>query len=249
MNFHPILAADLIQTIFGVIVFVIWIVGQILGSREQAKRKQKPARPQRQPVAPADMGQRPINQGPANQGPAQQGPRNQEDALRSEVEEFLRRAQGKTEQPKPVPQRQLAESKPSSRRQPSEQKQQRREKKRRQEQQAERKQLSKPLSPGQDGAIRTEGVADHVARHLSTEDIAAQTRTLGSEVAAADDRVEARLHEKFDHDLGQLQHRETPIELQEVDADIASEVAAMIRRPEGMRQLIIANEILRRPDW
>jgi len=82
---------------------------------------------------------------------------------------------------------------------------------------------------------------------MSTQDIAARTQTLGAEVATADDQLESRLRKKFDHNVGRLEHRESPVKLQK--ADIAAEVTAMLRSPEGMRQLIIANEILRRPEW
>ncbi len=241
MHLQPILAADLIQMIFGIIVFVIWIVGQILGSREQVKRKQRPQRPrQPRPVAPADQG---------IPGP-RQGPRNQEDALRSEVEEFLRRAQGKPAEPKAAPQQQAPKTIAPPTRRPTESEQPRR---KQPAQQARRPQQARTPQQGRPGSIRTEGVAEHVQRHISTDDIAEHTRTLGAEVASADDEVESRLHEKFDHSLGQLQRRETEVDrtAESVDEsnDIATEVAEMLRKPEGMRQLIIANEILRRPNW
>ncbi len=239
MNVQPIVAADIIQMIFGIIVFVIWIVGQILGSREQAKRKQRPQRPrQPRPVAPADQGM----------APPQQGPRNQEDALRSEVEDFLRRAQGKPAEPKSAPQ----QSKPIARpiRRPSESDQPRRKQPVRQ---VQRPQQARTLEPDRPGSIRSEGVAEHVELHITTDDITESTRSLGATVANADDEVELRLHEKFDHSLGRLERRQTEVDSTTKSTndstDIAAEVAEMLRKPEGMRQLIIANEILRRPNW
>lgn len=219
MEFSPILAADLIQTIFGVVVFILWAIGQYVGSREEAKRKKEVGRPREQePIDLAEVAERPVPQ----------RPRNQEDALRSEVEDFLRRAQGKPEEPKPTPV--VRQTTPERRRPPR----------------REKPQPTSSIPP----SIRNEGVGEHVARHLSTDDIAAHTQTLGAKVATADDRLESHLHEKFDHSLGKLGHVE---QVKTVDAeqrnDIAAEVAKMLRSPEGVRQIIIANEILRRPEW
>lgn len=241
MTLQPLFAADFIQLVIYGIVFIVWILGQVLGGRKNAQqKKQPPLRPQQpQPVdmaegVPQPNDQRFGDQRMGNQGPRNQ-PQNQEDALRNEVEDFLRRAQGKP--PKP-----------------------RQEKRPRPTPQPERKRPLAPiatLAPAvslQEGhslqeshSLRDEGVAEHVARHISTQDIAAHTQTLGAEVATADDQLESRLHEKFDHNVGRLEHRESSAKREE--ADIAAEVAAMLRSPEGMRQLIVANEILRRPEW
>ncbi|MGI9429931.1 MAG: hypothetical protein ACR2NM_14815 [Bythopirellula sp.] len=220
-----LILADIFENIIGAIFVIFWIAVQILGGRQDAKKKQKPPRqrpPQRQP---ADLGQ-PVNL--AGGEPRPPGPPNQEEALRNEVEEFLRRAQGKPPQPKPVPQP-AAVRKPQPPRPTPPRK--------------------APVAPVKPRTLRNEGVAEHVARHLSTQEMAQRTKTLGAEVALSDDRLESHLHEKFDHKLGRLQHHDAADEEKLQAANVAAEVAAMLRSPQGMRQLIIANEILRRPDW
>ena len=226
ITLQPLFAADAFETIIGAIFFILWIAAQLMGGRKNAKKKPLP-RPQ--PPQPVDMAEglpQLRNQGMGNQGPANQPPK-QEDALRSEVEDFLRRAQGLPPKPKPQPVRQQP-SRPSERKRPV-------------------APLRKAPVRQEEHSLRNEGVAEHVSRHISTQDIAAHTKTLGAEVATADDELESRLHDTFDHEVGSLEHRDLAKKSQKVD--MASEVAAMLRSPEGMRQLIIANEILRRPEW
>jgi len=230
----PLLAAGAFETIISVIVFILWIAAQWIGSRNNEAKGKKQPQPRPQQPQPVDMAEgvpqlndpRMGNQGMGNGGAGNQGPRNQEEALRSEVEDFLRRAQGKPPQPRPMPQPEQRQKPPRTL-------------------QPER---SRPVTPvARQSSLRNEGVSEHVARHISTQDMATHTESLGAEVATADDQLEARLHEKFDHDLGRLEYRETDTKQQKVD--MAAEVAAMLRSPEGMRQLIVANEILRRPEW
>ncbi len=236
---QPLLAADGWQTAIGLIIFIFFSVLQWLGNREEAKRKKQP-RPKPQQPRQGDLdGGLPQRQ---NQGLGNQGPPNQEETLRSEVEEFLRRAQGK---PQPAKPEQMSPPKKLS--QPAG------------HHDRPRPQRKRPSAPAtsiasaarldsKGSSLRNEGVAEHVSRHISTRDIATHTEMLGAEVATADDQLKSRLHEKFDHAVGHLQHREQQVDT-ERKTDMAAEVAAMLRSPEGMRQLIIANEILRRPEW
>jgi hypothetical protein len=90
-------------------------------------------------------------------------------------------------------------------------------------------------------------VAEHVSRHVSTADVTENVSTLGADVALADDRLEARLQETFQHPIGQLQHVEQG-PAKDRPPTIAEEIRQLIRQPAGARQLIIANEILRRPE-
>ena len=84
-----------------------------------------------------------------------------------------------------------------------------------------------------------------MARHLSTLDIAEQTSHLGEEISQADENLEAHLQEAFSGQLGSLQHRER--EVADGGPTIAEEIRELISTPTGMRQMIVANEILRRP--
>ena len=221
----------------GIIFFVIYGIGQILAAREEAKKKK--ARPPR-----------PIPQPPQADGQA--APPNQADPLRAEVEEFLRRAKG---QPAPK-QQQVGKPQPPrpERKTPAPQKH-------RELSPLERKRhevaepppkppvRSKPQRQSSQQPpvdLRSESVVEHVARHVSTKDIADHTSHLGEEVSLADEHMEAHLHEAFSGQVGSLQHRERKVE--EEGASIAEEIRNLLAQPAGMRQLIVANEILRRPE-
>jgi len=289
LELQPLLAAaDVWEIVVGALFFIIWTVGQLLGNRKEAKQQKKPRRPR--PPQPVEVAQR-GPQGVARLGP----PRKQEDALRSEVEDFLRRAQGQpAKKPdnkpgwqQPIPAERQQKKSPrstlvSSAQQTEVSRAQQTEVSRAQQTEVSRAQQTevsraqqtevsraqrtaaskgparRPAGPQQVSAegqnLRQEGVAEHVAKHLSTQDIVAQSSALGETVGLADERLETRLHAKFDHDLGRLSHRETPTDSTPqakamTGADIATEIAAMLSEPQGMRKLIVANAILNRPEW
>ena len=233
----PLLAdAEWIKILTGVIIFVLYGIGQIISARDEAKKKKvrppRPKPPQLQPGAPA-------------------APPNQADPLRAEVEEFLRRAQGKPAQQPPAevkqarPQRQRAARQKPIELRPIERP--RREAPERPSQPAEppagRRPKPEPLQPID---LRRESVAGHVARHVSTQDIVEQTSRLGEEVSLADEHMESHLQEAFSGQLGSLQHRER--EVAEQGLSIGEEIRNLLSQPAGMRQMIVANEILRRPE-
>ena len=205
-----ILAAAVWEVVVGVIFFVLYGIGQLLSARESIKKKPvEQKRPARPPAKQAAEG-RPLAPQPVGQ----------EESLRREVEDFLRRAQGKP------PQQERASSPP---RKP-------------------KPQRTPPPQP--EGGLRHEGVAEHVAKHISSKQLVEHAEKLGDEVALADDRLESRLHQRFDHQVGSLQRREesTAPPGKEKEKGAAAEIAAMMRSPQGMRQLILAQEILRRPE-
>ncbi len=228
--------AEWIKVVFGVIVFILYGIGQIISARDEAqKKKARPARPKPQPP-----------RGPQAGAPA--GPPNQADPLRAEVEEFLHRAQGKPAQqqqpaePRPTrPPRQLPERQQTVERRPL------RETAQRPLQPAAPPAKRRPKAqPPQPIDLRRESVAGHVARHVSTQDIAEHTSRLGEEVSQADEHLEAHLEEAFSGQLGSLQHRER--EVVDEGPTIAEEIRNLLSQPAGMRQMIVANEILRRPE-
>jgi hypothetical protein len=102
-------------------------------------------------------------------------------------------------------------------------------------------------------AVRGDNVGRHVAEHeRRTEQIAEHARHLGEEVDLADDKLEAHLHEVFDHQLGRL--KKSSIEAGAQGRQAAVEVTAlqlqqMLRTPQSIRDAIIMSEILRRPEW
>lgn len=241
INQITLLAADDWWQVIGtIIVFLFYGIGHLISGREE--RQKKARRAQRPPVAQ----------------PAGEVPPNQADPLRAEVEDFLRRAEGKQPQPadrqeakpRPVPQRSepiAREPAHPTRKQPpvarpvgSPEPKARSPKSRAASRAPQRKTPEETVEP------RREGVGEHVARHLSSERVTQRAEKLGQEVALADDIVEARLEEKFEHRLGSLKQKEAQVE--EAAPTIAEEVRKLISQPAGMRQVIVANEILRRPE-
>lgn len=99
--------------------------------------------------------------------------------------------------------------------------------------------------------LRREAVAAHVAQHVNTGDIQRHTAQLGAEVALADDKVEARLQQKFDRAVGRLHGATQPPAALAPTAPPpapAAEIAALLRNPTSVRQAIVLNEILTRPE-
>jgi hypothetical protein len=98
-----------------------------------------------------------------------------------------------------------------------------------------------------------DSVGRHVAQHLrGPEEIAERTRHLGEEVDLADDKLEAHLHQVFDHQLGRLKKstleagaagpKEPPPEFS------LGQIMRLLRSSESIRNAIVMSEILRRPD-
>lgn len=99
-----------------------------------------------------------------------------------------------------------------------------------------------------------DGVGRHVSEHLSrTQQIAQHAQRLGSEVDLADDKLDARLHQTFDHALGQLKKTASSTAAQPHAApapDVTvSELLSMLRTPGSIREAVVMAEILRRPEW
>jgi hypothetical protein len=96
------------------------------------------------------------------------------------------------------------------------------------------------------------GVAQHMR---GTTAIAAHAETLGDELELADDKLEARLHQVFDHKVGDLKKSTmeagaaSPTQASR-DAPLpgAASIAHLLLDPQNVRNAIILAEILRRPD-
>jgi hypothetical protein len=123
--------------------------------------------------------------------------------------------------------------------------------------QQQKKPSKPPILVGDDDAEtisqRRESVAKHVQKHLDTSRLKKHAEKLGEEVGRADDKIEARLHEKFDHQIGQL----TGKEIASADSPRKSKASGtpklsllkMLAAPENIQQAIIMSEILKRPEW
>ncbi len=108
--------------------------------------------------------------------------------------------------------------------------------------------------------IRSSGVGSHVRSHIDTSDIAEHTRHLGERISSANEIVEQRLQAKFDHSVGSLAGDSitdrgevsalttTAFEAEDVP-ERASELIELFRSPDSIRNAILINEILKRPDF
>jgi hypothetical protein len=234
---------DLAEYIVPLIVMVMWGASQLMG--EKPKQAPKPRPRPAQPVQPAQ---------PVAPMAGQQGgnPPTLEETLRREVEEFMRRAQGKKpERPavqpaapgRPVPQRR--ENRPAPRRvvqvEPVE--------RTRRLTDAPGSQTTAE-SPGRARPAPTgAGVSQHVSQHLSgAQAIAKHVQNLGADVAQADERMQEHLKEKFAHQLGALDHQAASSQQKAARPAAAQQLIELLTKPGGMRQVIVAGEILRRPE-
>ena len=261
MNFQiPILLAgigDLLIAILPLLYAAFWIFSQFA----EAKRKAD-VEPKRRPRPQAQQAQRPGQEAQAA-GMAREeaaGAKPAGDNVRAEVEEFLRRVrqQGQAEERPAQPAKgqrrprievlvdEAAEEAATSARRPV----------------APTPSARKPLVPQRrpSAPASTEAPEELVEvtavavplrrRHLAEGALTEHARQLGEEIGQTDERLEAHLHQKFDHSLGKLSAREaTPAEQVAVALATtpASEVAALLATPQGMQQAVVLSEILQRP--
>ncbi|MFH1264779.1 MAG: hypothetical protein ABIK89_03585 [Planctomycetota bacterium] len=105
-------------------------------------------------------------------------------------------------------------------------------------------------------------VADHVRQGLGTERFDHLRPELTGEVALADDRMAEHVHDVFDHEVSRLagtpgesaslpgaEEAGTPDDrVTLIPATAAAGLAAMLADPGSLRQAIVLNEILQRPE-
>jgi len=253
---------DMLESVLPIIFIVLYGLSQLLGGKKNKPQRGKGPRPrqapqpgkQLHPGAPQQAGGEPVGM---------------EQVLRKEVDDFLRRAQGKPprpeplrpEPPKPEPRpREVAADRPEAaprRLVPARERPEMGRLERGRPDQlrprrvgsAQQRPAAQAGRPATKPAVKVRGtsVSEHVAEHIrgSSREIGQHAENLGAVLAQTDERLEDRLSKKFDHNIGQLQHQE--LAKAEARVDIAAEIAEMLSKPSGMRQLIIANEILRRP--
>ena len=102
-----------------------------------------------------------------------------------------------------------------------------------------------------------EDVADHVSHHMDTGQFSERASHMAEQVAQAGDKIEAHVHEKFDHQIGTL--KDTSVGAAEFSHDkdeskpvrpsmAPSDILQLFRQPQNVRRAIIMSEILRRPE-
>ncbi len=101
-----------------------------------------------------------------------------------------------------------------------------------------------------------QSISEYVQAHTDTTDVTERAEQLGDEVALADDKMDARLQNTFDHRIGSLKSAAsdsafattTTTTVRRV-SPIADELLDMLSSPKSIRQAILLSEILQRPDF
>jgi hypothetical protein len=106
----------------------------------------------------------------------------------------------------------------------------------------------------QPAAPRRETIAEHVAESVTahTRALGEQTSRLGQRIVEDDHQFDAQLKAKFDHTVGTLTGSgvaaaEQAAAVAADESRPAAQLAGLLASPDGMRQAIVLNEILRRP--
>ncbi len=105
-------------------------------------------------------------------------------------------------------------------------------------------------------------VEEHVKKYLDAQEFSRRSQELGEEVAEVDREVGQHLHEVFDHQVSRLEvvpgeaaappEAAEPSDLAEASpnmpATFATGLLDLVSSPDSLRQAIILNEILHRPE-
>jgi len=99
-----------------------------------------------------------------------------------------------------------------------------------------------------------EEISPRVSPHVDTSDFAVRASHLGEEVGLADEKLEARLHQTFDHAVGSLgaplseraalEESDQPQRRAPVDVE---RIRRVFENPANVRQAVIMSELLNRP--
>lgn len=233
-------AADWVDVLIPVVVFLVWLINQIAG----AKKAAPPVRPQPRPNAPPN----PAGQPAAPQAGGKRG-------LMDEVEQFLREARKAMEQqqqaagqrakPAPPPQpRPAAKSKPprTKKPQPPATKQVGR------LSPTDQPRIQSRLADRQLDEVRLGGsVAQHVQEHLDTSRFDERAGKLSHLRQRVEQDIGSHVQQVFDHQVGSLAPQAAAPAAAGDAPNPAAQIAAMLRDPAGMRNAIILQEILSPP--
>lgn len=215
-----------LKFVFVIVFFLVWIFNNLLS--DKAKAKGKPLqRPQVPPPRP--------DAGEAGAGGGQP-------QLAGEIEEFLKRANQKRQEKVRRKQPAKAAAKPAP---PTPPKPARR--------------LVQESSQGQDFEVSTgKSVAEHVQKHLDTRGFTERAEHLMDEdIRKADAEREAHRKQVFEHKVGRLADTSTAeaapagptaATTATIDAAAAMPLAALLANPQGLKQAIVLNEVLSRPE-
>lgn len=96
---------------------------------------------------------------------------------------------------------------------------------------------------------RPVSVAEQVQKDLDSSEFARRSGSLGDQLIQAEEKTAERLHDTFDHQVGQFATSRTDgaaAPMPQPSLDLSAVVAAL-SNPESIRTAIILNEILQRP--
>lgn len=210
--------------VIGVLVFiVIWLFNHFVGNSAKAKpqqRQQPMARPQGDAKPPAEQPQ-----------------------LVGEIEEFLKRAnQKRQDRTRKKPAAKVVKPAPA----PA----------------APTRRLVQSSADQQGFEVNVGGsVAEHVQKHLDTREFSNRAEHLIDDIKKGDVERETHLKQVFDHKLGRLADTSNTRSDQQIVKDTATQVAtdaaaiaaatpiaSMLANPESLKQAVVLNEILSRPE-
>jgi hypothetical protein len=212
---------DIIKALVPIVAFIFWLIFQVMGKAQQQAGPNPP-----KPAAPPR--------------------KRREDPLTAEIDEFLAEAR-----------RRRVEAQPdAARRAPGEAAiEAQRQRPRRQAKSAPP--IDAVLVPDD---VSGQDVAQHVKQHLDTSRFTSRASALGDRVETADDDMEAHLRQTFDHRIGRLGAAPTTAPAaapapaqpapaaQQVTAAPAHDLAARLANPQNVRDIIVLNEIITRPE-
>jgi outer membrane biosynthesis protein TonB len=208
-----------------IVLIVFLVIGGINQIIKAIREKQPPAPPQRQ---------RPLG------GDAQRH-------IETELEAFLRRAQGGQQPPQPPtpPQPTYQAPRPTPTTPPAQKK-----KKQRKNQQAANQPVSAEVV---DSSVQRRRLEPRLQQHIDTSRFDERAKHLTNIEQEADD-IKSHMHKVFDHQLGSLGER-THVESDQAagasegqgSTPTAAVISAMLANPGSLQQAIIMQEILSRP--
>ncbi len=248
--FGPLLAAgaeEVIQVLIVLAVILVPLIGQLFSwMREAQQQAAKKAEQQNRGGGMAG-------------GHAQQRPRRGREAVEDEIGEFLRRAaerrggQARPAEPPRPPQRPARPPRPAP---PA----------------PARRPIGPPPAP-EVAPVEVEVVAEpagfpdrvseHVKKYMEADRLSEHASQLGYDLSQTDERLEARLHTRFDHQLGGLSHQAedlfpdsepfpVPVDMSGAEPEplpetAAAGFAALLSDAQSLRNAVVLNEILHRP--
>jgi hypothetical protein len=210
------------------VFFVIYALNRLIGSAKPATPAAR--KPQRRPPE----GERPLR--PPQQPPAKPQASGQSQ-LNAEIEQFLKRANDRRGDPSrreaaPTPRSPKAPPKPP---------------------------VAKPIDVQPLERREISSVAASVEKHISNRTFTQRTEHLADDIVRADTEMEQHLQKAFSHRVGTLADLQTAAATQGPATDketsvvvaagsAANAVAGLLTDAKNLRQAVILNEILKRPE-